>query len=288
MAQSPAHRFGQIIGDLLEVAMIKYLRPIADQYGFYLDYKHPRSARNNKTEVIWKDINGNKHKLDIVFEDGGSEHKIGKPRVFIEMAWRRYTKHSKNKAQEIAGAIVPLISNYRDTSPFYGVVIAGEFTQPSITQLESQGFKVVYFKLDTIERAFNKVGINAHWEENTSEENIAKKIDQFEKLDELQIDAIINELCELNKNELEKFIKSLESSLERKIESIRIFSLHGLGIELNTAKEAYEYISIYDENKCNAKLVKYEILIRYNDGDKIEAQFTERQSALKFLMQYMD
>lgn len=287
MAQSPAHRLGQIIGDLLEITMVSYLRPIADKYGLYLDYKHPRPARNGKNEVIWQDINGNKHKLDIVFEEGGTEYVKGKPRVFIEIAWRRYTKHSKNKAQEIAGAIVPLVSNYKDTSPFYGTVIAGEFTQNSIIQLESEGFKVVYFEMATIEKAFAKVGINAHWEENTSEADILNKVNQFDKLSKQQITSISTELIKLNEIELEKFKKSLENSLERRIESVVVYPLHGLKIELKTVKEAYNYITTYNEDVCNAKLVRYEILLRYNNGDKIEAQFTERQSALKFLMQYM-
>ena len=44
---------------------------------------------------------GNVHDLDYVFEQGGTEATIGQPKAFIEIAWRRYTKHSRNKAQEI-------------------------------------------------------------------------------------------------------------------------------------------------------------------------------------------
>ena len=120
MAKSPAHRFGQIIGDLLESTLIRYCKPIANEYHMYLDYKHPRPARNNQSEVKWTDINGNTHKLDIVIEQKGSETITGNPRAFIEMAWRRYTKHSKNKAQEISAAIKPLVSRYSEHGPFYG------------------------------------------------------------------------------------------------------------------------------------------------------------------------
>lgn len=86
MAKSPAHRFGQIIGDFLEGTLIRYCQPIAAKYNIYLDFKHPRPARNNQNEVKWKDINGNTHKLDIVIECEGSETKLGKPRAFIEIA----------------------------------------------------------------------------------------------------------------------------------------------------------------------------------------------------------
>ena len=145
MAKSPAHRFGQIIGDLLEYTLIRYCQPIAKEYGMYLDYKHSRPARNNQNEVRWTDINGNTHKLDIVIEYGGSEIKTGNPRAFIEMAWRRYTKHSKNKAQEISAAIQPLVSRYSEYGPFYGAVLAGEFTENSLIQ--KKHCKIVLYSL---------------------------------------------------------------------------------------------------------------------------------------------
>ena len=77
------------------------------------------------------DSKGNTHILDYVMEEGGSEAVQGRPRAFIEIAWRRYTKHSKNKAQEIQGAITPLAETYQDSHPFLGAVLAGEFTEPS-------------------------------------------------------------------------------------------------------------------------------------------------------------
>ena len=65
MAKSATHKFGQIIGELLEETLIQAIRPIAAKYDLFLDYKHPRLARNKKREVIWKDIDGNDHKLDL-------------------------------------------------------------------------------------------------------------------------------------------------------------------------------------------------------------------------------
>ncbi len=50
MAQSPAHKLGQIIGDELERAIHKPLREIAEEFGLYLDYKHPRTARGGKSK----------------------------------------------------------------------------------------------------------------------------------------------------------------------------------------------------------------------------------------------
>lgn len=103
MATSPSHQVGEWIGDFFENSIINYLKPIIMKKGFYLDYRHPRAARNYRKEVIGIDKEGNKHKLDIVIEKNGSENTFGIPKAYIEMAWRRYVKHSKNKVQEIAG-----------------------------------------------------------------------------------------------------------------------------------------------------------------------------------------
>lgn len=287
MAKSPSHRFGQIIGDLLEETMIQFIKPIAQKYDLYLDYKHPRKARDNKKEVIWLDIRGNKHKLDIVLEKNGSEEKMGQPIAFIEMAWRRYTKHSKNKAQEMQGAIIPLISKYNKNAPFFGAVIAGEFTAPSIRQLKSEGFKVVYFEYESIKNAFSLVGIDAHWDEATSEDELNQKVALYNTLNEHQRSAIINKLVKENQAELVVFVNSLEKALSRKVESISVFSLHGIETVLLTLEDAYKYIKSYDELNTNVPIIKYEIIIKYSNEDKIEASFRDKQTALAFLLEYI-
>src|ERR1700733_3295387 len=101
MANSPSHKFGQIIGELLEKMFQAPLTAIARKHGLYLDYKHSRPARGNKVKVNWADSKGNSHDLDYVLEHGGTEDVVGIPKAFIETAWRRYTKHSKNKVQKM-------------------------------------------------------------------------------------------------------------------------------------------------------------------------------------------
>jgi hypothetical protein len=94
--ESPAHRFGQIVGEVLEAAVTPVLRAFAKKHGLYLDMKGPRPCRKGKL-CKWVDLNGNSHDLDFVLERGGSPSERGAPAAFIETAWRRYTKHSRNK-----------------------------------------------------------------------------------------------------------------------------------------------------------------------------------------------
>jgi len=77
MAASPSHKFGQIIGDMLEIMLREPLRKIAQEFGLYLDYKHSRAARGFKNKLTWCDNKGNQHDLDYVLEQGGSEAKSG-------------------------------------------------------------------------------------------------------------------------------------------------------------------------------------------------------------------
>ncbi|WP_025679671.1 hypothetical protein [Paenibacillus massiliensis] len=287
MAKSASHKFGQMIGDLLEEAMLVYMEPFAKRYGLYLDYKHPRDARGGKSEVIWVDINNNKHKLDLVLEKNGTDQLIGQPVAFVEMAWRRYTKHSKNKAQEIQGAILPLIRKYHKYSPFYGAVVAGEFTQPSLIQLRSEGFQVVYFAFETIVEAYKLVEIDVYWGEGTSDEEVFGKIEQYEKLPHGKKSIIISSLLSANKHQLDEFISKLGQAIERQIEAVRVYLLHGKLAELPSIEDALSYIASYNEVNSVVPLIKYEIMIRYNNGDKIEAQFKEKQSAVAFLTEYL-
>lgn len=82
MARSPSHKFGQIIGDVLEAMVYGPLKAVADKHGLYLDYRHPRAARGDKRKVAWPDDRGNTHELDYVLEQGGSEtERLPPPRI---------------------------------------------------------------------------------------------------------------------------------------------------------------------------------------------------------------
>ncbi len=176
MATAPSHRFGQIIGDVLEAAVVPLLETFAKENGLYLDKKGERPCRSGK-KCSWIDLNKNSHDLDFVLERGGSATKKGMPVAFIETAWRRYTKHSRNKVQEIQGAIVPLVETYRNAAPFQGAILAGVFTTGALDQLRSLGFTVLYFPYETVVRVFKKFGVDAHYHETTPDAVVQMQVD---------------------------------------------------------------------------------------------------------------
>jgi hypothetical protein len=284
MAESLSHKFGQIIGDLLELAIEPHLQKFAKKNKLFLDKKGERKARSGK-RVSWTDGKGNKHDLDFVLERGGTENKIGIPVAFIESAWRRYTKHSRNKAQEIQSAIIPLTVKYKSSSPFIGVVLAGVFTEGALNQLKSLDFGVLYFPYKTVVKAFKKSNINVAFDEKTSEQDFRKKIDSWQQHSDKQ--PIVKELLRLNKTEVENFFNLLSESVSRFIERVIILPLHGQESSVTNVTEAIDFIKKYSEDKPKHPLIKYEIIIKYNTTDRIQASFKDKKDAIKFLETYL-
>jgi hypothetical protein len=172
-------------------------------------------------------LNGNTHDLDFVLERGGSDGERGAPVAFIETAWRRYTKHSRNKAQEIQGAIEPLAETYRHAGPFKGAVLAGVFTDGALDQLRSLGFTVLFFGYETVISAFERVGINAFFNEDTPDAECQQKVDEWNSLAEADKEKVPRALLEGNWAEVQIFMASLRASVVRQIERILVLPLHG-------------------------------------------------------------
>lgn len=286
MAESPAHKFGQIIGDVLEAAVAPLLTAFADKHGLYLDKQGERPCRPGK-RCTWLDLNNNKHDLDFVLERGGSADKLGVPAAFIETAWRRYTKHSRNKAQEIQGAIIPLAETYKNARPFVGVILAGVFTEGALTQLRSLGFSVLYFSYESVVAAFKDFGIDASFDEDTPDSVFAKKVKTYDKLSPENKLGLARALLRKQKADVEEFMATLEKVISRQIDRITVLPLYGSPTELATVEEAIKYLEGYYEKPGKIPIQRYEIRIRYNNADSIEATFGARADAVAFLRTYL-
>ena len=283
MAQSPTHKFGQIIGDLLEESVGPSLEAIAKTHGVFLDHKHARPARQGRKNVSWIDAEGNAHDLDYVMEEGGTKESQGKPRAFIETAWRRYTKHSRNKVQEIQGAVLALAQTYADCQPFLGVILAGVFTEASLAQLRTNGFQVVYFPYKTIIKAFARVGIDARFDESTPDEVVQQKVDAFDQLDARKRGTIRKALLKDVLPEFDLFLVALAGALARTIEDVYVRVLHGKTEVLKTAAAAIAFLQDYAERDASLPFARYEVGVRYSNGNDVKGTFGDKASAIAFL-----
>jgi hypothetical protein len=284
VAEAPGHRLGQIIGTVLELAIEPILQKVAHEHDLYLDRSGDRPARPGR-KLTWQDDLGNKHDLDYVLERGGDKDKIGLPAAFIETAWRRYTKHSRNKAQEIQGAILPLIAKYSHLKPFPGVVLAGVFTDGSLNQLRSNGFAVLYIPYEEIIAAFANFGIDVKYDEGTSDAHLRKQIAKYDSLsakDRLRLGEALRKTAP---GEFKAFDKSLRAALGRRVERVIVVPLHGDTYEFGSVNGAIDLLRVYKPTKA-LPIRKFEISVRYSNGDTIVATFQNAEDAIDFLETY--
>lgn len=282
MAEAPGHRLGQIVGEALEAAVYPLLRDFASSRSLYLDHQGPRKARPGN-KLTWTDDLGNAHDLDFVLERGGSDERIGVPVAFIESAWRRYTKHSRNKAQEVQGALLPLRERYRQYSPVLVALLAGRFTLGSLNQLRSNGFVVMYIPESDVAQCFAKAGIDIAGGENTPDAVLAKQVAKFEELSPADREAIGAEIRESNSKEFDQLISRLAETVARRIESIVVLPLHGSSSSFSRLEDAIEAVKSYGRGQEAGPFVRFDITIRYTNGDSIVASFSETGDALSFL-----
>ena len=283
MAASPAHKFGQLIGNLLEELIGPLLDDFAISSDLYLDHQtNPRVARKGK-KVAWEDLYGNTHDLDYVLERGGTSEKIGTPVAFIEVAWRRYTKHSRNKAQEIQGAILPLAEKFQWSNPFLGAVLAGEFTEGSLEQLHSHGFHILYFPHDTLIAAFATEGIDIQFDEHTPDRIFLQCVKTIEKMHPVTMQQVKKHLVDANRQELDRFMVSLKQRLARMVEKVVIIPLYGRSDEFATIDGALRFLNQYRIYEDSPDFRKYEILITFTNGDRVDGSFKEKAKVQDFL-----
>lgn len=297
MAESLTHKWGQTIGNLLQRSLRETFQEVADRHGLYLDYQRERSARAGTAKVSWKDRYGNSHDLDYVLERGGTDAVVGLPAAFIEVAWRRYTKHSKNKAQEIEGAVIALADTYSHVRPFLGIVLAGVFTDRAVAQLRSRQFTVAFIPYAHILHAFTAVGIDAAWDEDTPETSFREKLAQFQALSVKKVAKLTKALllpapAKLTEGEtppapMAEFLEALNASLSRGILGFTITVLHGQPRQVAAVAEAIAYLQGYEDARPSAApAAKYEIDVRYNNGDLIHAIFQDKGAAVNFLQTF--
>ena len=269
----------------METLVAVPLEKFAWQYGVYLDYKEKiRPARSGK-KVSWVDDKGNSHDLDFVIERGGNDETIGKPVAFIECAWRRYTKHSRNKAQEIQGALLPLAETYQFNDPFLGVILAGEFTEKSLAQLASHGFSILYFPYNQLVMALQGLKVNIAYEESEPDDMLLKRLPVLEKkLLRLRKDNNLHVL-EYFQKEVDVFFSKLHNRFERKLTRIIVLPIFGKEVSFFSVADAISFLNEETEIS-NAPLLRHEIHLFFSNHDDIKAVFLLKSDAIAFLHQY--
>jgi hypothetical protein len=155
---SAGHRLGQLIGDWWEEAVaLPLLEEVAGRLNLYLDCQFKkRTCRGDK--ILWRDADGNDVDYDFVLELEGSPEKAGVPVGFIETFWRRGARHSKDKARDDLGKLLPMRNTY-PTARFLGILALGDFTAPAREFVSNRKITLFYVPKDKAIEAFKKNGL---------------------------------------------------------------------------------------------------------------------------------
>lgn len=218
MARAPGHNFGQIIGNFCEKSLGPILKRFADEHGLYLDQKGKRPARSGQS-LLWKNKYGFCNSLDYVLERGGTPERFGTPVAFIECAWRRYTKHSVNKAAEITGAVLPVVEENCFSAPMFGCLLVGDYSSQPKKQLKEIGFSIVHIKYETVIKAFQTVGMDVRYDDNTDDDVHRRNKASWKSLSDSQKTKVWDKLVSLNRAQMGVLLRDLERAVNRVIES---------------------------------------------------------------------
>lgn len=169
MASSSGHKLGQIVGDWFEeYVALDLLERVAKALGLYLDHRFKkRHCRNEK--ILWHDNEGNAVDYDFVLELFGSDHDKGIPVAFFETFWRRGARHSKDKARDDSGKLLPMRMTY-PTVRILGILSAGDFTKPAQELVKSRSIDLFYIPKEQICQAWRSQGIEIDYPDNAVEE----------------------------------------------------------------------------------------------------------------------
>lgn len=177
---SAGHKLGQLIGDWFEeYFVLPLLTQVGSRLSLFLDNRFiERPARGDK--IVWEDNEGNSVDYDFVLELNGRTDQLGIPVAFVECAWRRGARHSKDKARDDSGKLLPMRASY-PTARFLGMVVAGDFTEPSRELVSSRGIDLFYVSKDKVVQAFQQAGLTVDYPDNAPEADKARLASAFER-----------------------------------------------------------------------------------------------------------
>src|SRR5579872_2832310 len=155
---SAGHKLGQLVGDWFEEFLaLPLLQRVADHLNLYLDHRFRTRKSRNGEKIIWTDVEGNGVDYDFVMELDGTDKKSGIPVAFLECFWRRGARHSKDKARDDTGKLLPM-RDVHPTARFLGIVAGGDFTAPGRALVQNRQIDLFYIPKAKIVAAFQGHG----------------------------------------------------------------------------------------------------------------------------------
>lgn len=270
---SAGHKLGQLVGDWFEEwFVLPLLNDVADGLHLYLDHRfRNRAARGDK--ILWRDDEGNAVDYDFVMELGGTDETIGVPVAFFESFWRRGARHSKDKARDDSGKLVPMSSVY-PTARFLGIVAAGDFTQPARQLVLSRGIDLFYVPKEKVVAAFSQIGLKMDYPDSAAEEAKQRLARQFaDNLTKSIKRKVADKLRNLlGKPAIGTYLDRVRAALGALPQEIRFFARHDSAPRVFNAIAAAAHFLKKPDFDFGSPAETYLYQITFSNGSEFERQ----------------
>ena len=268
---SSGHKLGQLIGDWYEeYFVLPLLEKVGADLNLYVDSRfRQRSVRSGK--IIWEDVDGNEVDYDYVLELGGTDSKIGVPVAFVECFWRRGSRHSKDKARDDSGKLMPMRDTY-PTARFLGIVSAGDFTAPARELVRSRDIDLFYVPKQKVVDAFAACDLVMDYPDRSSEEEKSKIVDAFNSAfgagKKRQVHDALIEL--VGQAAIESYSDRVSASLSALPQEIRLIVRHDSEpLIFDAVDAASEFLEAPTFDMSNPT-ASYTYQVEYSDGTVFE------------------
>ena len=280
MNASSGHKLGQLIGDWFEEHFVyPLLRDAGKKLDLFVDSRFvDRSVRDGK--IIWVDIDGNAVDYDAVLEIGGTKDQLGIPVAFIECFWRRGSRHSKDKARDDSGKLLPMKDTYA-SARFLGIVSAGDFTAPARELVLTRGIDLFYIPKAKIVQSFSDCGLVMDYPDKMAESEKASLVNEFESsFDNKKQIEVRNHLHEhVGEKDIKNYVNRLKSRLSALPQEIRFVLRHDSSpVKFDSIKRATDFLNSPDF-KMESPIESYIYEITYSDG----TEFTKEVQSINEL-----
>ncbi|MEM9242807.1 MAG: hypothetical protein AAGA27_01960 [Pseudomonadota bacterium] len=270
---SSGHKLGQLVGDWFEEYFVfPLLQKIGKKLNLFVDSRFiNRSVRSEK--IIWNDLDGNKVDYDAVLELGGSDSTIGIPVAFIECFWRRGSRHSKDKARDDSGKLLPMRDTY-PTARFLGIISAGDFTAPARELIRTRNIDLFYIPKAKIIQSFESCGMQMDYPDQLSEEQkyeIARSFEaKFTDTKKSQVKEMLYNA--IGKTAIKGYLDKVKSTLCSLPQEIRFILRHNSKpISFESIAKANDFLC-HPNFKMDSPLETYIYEITYTDGSEFSSE----------------
>jgi hypothetical protein len=292
---SAGHALGQLIGDWWErYICLPQLEIVAKELQLYLDSRFKeRTCRGEKLQ--WADATGQTVDYDFVLELGGSAQLRGIPVGFIEVFWRRGSRHSRDKARDDSGKLLPMRQTY-PTARFLGMMAAGDFSRPAIDFLNDRFINLLFIPKEKIVGAFAAQDLIIDYPDRTPEVDKRILVDSFrrdftQEKKQLVAQTLVKDYGQSN---FSAYLGKINSFLSASPQEIKIYeSLVSPPMIFHSVSDASRFLEkpVFSHEN-NQKVYQYEIL--FSDGsyfsdevDSLDA-LKKLHAKLKELSQHVD